>query len=89
MGDPQGGSRRRTGTQWQAALEAIIAYRDRTALAAPSLEVVREMIDFIAGQSHRTLWPLPPGELGLNQEDPTPNQRSFRLMKESAAPFTC
>ena len=76
----------------QAALEAIIAYRDngQALPAAPSLEVVREMIDFIAGQSLPEHYgPFLLGELGLNQEDPTPNQRSFRLMKESAAPFTC
>ncbi len=74
MGDPQGGISEADQAQMrEAAFEALVAYRDggQALPPAPSLEVVREMIDFIAGQ------PLPEhygpfllGELGLNHEDP-------------------
>lgn len=74
MGDPQGGiSEADQARMRRAALEAIIAYRDngQALPAAPSLEVVREMIDFIAGQSLPEHYgPFLLGELGLNQEDP-------------------
>ncbi len=91
MGDPQGGiSEADQARMREAAFEALVAYRDggQALPPAPSLEVVREMIDFIAGQ------PLPEhygpfllGELGLDHDDPYAQPALFAVEEAKRGAF--
>ena len=74
LGDAQGGITEAQQARIRAiALDALKAYRDRgcTLPAAPSMDVIREMMDFITGEALGEEYvPFLLGELALEGEDP-------------------